>query len=136
VLVGRLGWHVEKLRDMIVSHPEYGRNLLWFDDVDDEELELAYEGCEGVIVASYAEGFGLPLIEALGHRKPVLARNIAIFRVHEDLGVSYFPHSADAGELASRIDQWICDVRGGRVTVLSPSTSWTASARVVLSAIA
>ena len=33
VLVGRMGWHIEDLRDAIRMHPEYGGKLLWFDDV-------------------------------------------------------------------------------------------------------
>ena len=33
-----------------------------------------------MIAASWDEGFGLPIIEALSHQKAVLARDIAVFR--------------------------------------------------------
>lgn len=136
VLVGRLGWHTEDLRHAIRMHPEYGRNLMWFDDVEDLELERLYQACQGVIIGSHAEGFGLPLIEALGHNKPVLARDLPIFRTHEDMGVRYFPVSADAQTLGRSIREWAEDVQAGRITVIRPSAGWKDAAAAVLSAIA
>lgn len=136
VLVGRLGWHVEDLRDAIQTHTEYGGKLLWFDDVDDPELERIYKACNGVIIASHAEGFGLPLIEALGHDKPVLARDLPIFRVHEDLGLCYFPADAGPRELGECIREWAENAQAGRIKVTRPSASWKASAQGLLSAIA
>lgn len=135
VLVGRMGWRVEDLRASIVRHPEFGRKLLWFSDVDDNELERIYQTCQGMIIASHAEGFGLPIIEALGHCKPVLARNLPIFRQHEHLGVHYFPADAEPPQLASCIRAWIEEVRAGRIVVTSPDTGWKESARVILSAL-
>lgn len=135
VLVGRMGWHTEGLRDAIRTHPHYGRNLLWFDDVEDLELERIYQASQGVIIGSHAEGFGLPLIEALGHDKPVLARDLPIFRTHEDLGVRYFPSDASPTILADCIREWTNDVQAGLVKVTRPNASWKEAARTVLSAI-
>lgn len=135
VFVGRLGWRVENLREAIRNHPDHGGKLLWFDDVGDAELEQIYRACEGFIIASQAEGFGLPLIEALGHRKPVLARDLPIFRIHEDLGVRYFPATADSKELADCIGTWINEVQAGRIAVTPPTANWKESARIILSEI-
>lgn len=135
VLVGRMGWAVEGLREAIRNHPEHGGKLLWFDDVGDLELERIYHACQGVIIASHAEGFGLPLIEALGHDKPVLARDLPIFRIHERLGVHYFPVDGSATEIGTCIRQWAEHVQGDRVRVIRPSTSWKLSAQSLLAAI-
>ncbi|MFN3795972.1 MAG: glycosyltransferase [Sphingobium yanoikuyae] len=135
VLVGRMGWAVEGLRDAIRTHPEHGGKLLWFDDVDDLELERIYQACQGVIIASHAEGFGLPLIEALGHDKPVLARDLPIFRIHDRLGVHYFPANGSATQIGACIRQWVEHVRGGHVRVLRPEASWKLSAQSLLAAI-
>ena len=132
VLVGRQGWQVESLCNAIRNHPEHGAKLLWFDDVDDLELEQIYQACEGFIIASHAEGFGLPLIEALGHLKPVLARDLPVFRVHEDRGVHFFPANAEAGELGDHIRRWIGDILAGTVTVKPPVANWKKSAQAVL----
>lgn len=136
VLVGRMGWQVEGLRDAIRTHPEHGGKLLWFHDVDDLELERIYQACGGVIIASHAEGFGLPLIEALGHDKPVLARDLPIFSIHKELGVRYFPADAEAQDLAQCIQRWADDVQAGQIKVVRPSAGWKTSARTLLSAIA
>lgn len=135
LLVGRMGWAVEGLREAIRNHPEHGDKLLWFDDVDDLELERIYRACQGVIIASHAEGFGLPLIEALGHDKPVLARDMPIFRIHERLGVHYFPADGSATQIGACIRQWAEHVQGDRVQVIRPSTSWKLSAQSLLAAI-
>lgn len=136
VLVGRLGWAVERLRDAIRTHPEHGGKLLWFDDVDDLELERIYQACQGVIIGSHAEGFGLPLIEALGHDKPVLARDLPIFRIHEGLGVRYFPADATPTQLGACIQQWTSHAQGKYIQVTRPSASWELSAQALLSAVA
>nr|WP_243853810.1 glycosyltransferase family 1 protein [Sphingopyxis panaciterrae] len=135
VLVGRQGWHTQDLRNVIRTHPEHGGKLIWLDDVEDAELERIYEACEGVIIGSHAEGFGLPLIEALGHDKPVLARDLPIFRAHEKLGVRYFPASASPQILAQCIRKWSEEIRVGGISVKRPSTGWQESTRTVLAAV-
>jgi glycosyltransferase involved in cell wall biosynthesis len=135
VLIGRLGWHVEELRRAIVSHPQFGKRLIWLDDADDGTLVKAYEMSAGVIISSHGEGFGLPLIEALGHRKPVLARDLPIFRAREESGVCFFPADAEASVIADRIAEWSELVRQGLVHIVPPCTSWEDSARVLLQAL-
>lgn len=135
VLVGRMGWMTEHLREQILAHPEYGHKLFWFDDVDDLELTHAYAASQGVIVASYAEGFGLPLTEALGYGRPVLARDLVVFRPHEDCGVRYFSSDTDLYALARCVRQWTADVQAGRIIVTNLAVPWRSSAKALLSAI-
>lgn len=135
VLVGRAGWRVAGLCASILDHPEFGRRLLWFSDVGDAELETIYRACRGTIIASLAEGFGLPLIEALGYRKPVLARDLPIFRQHEGLGVRYFPAAAGSAALADCINAWIGEAKAGRIRITPPVADWKESARIILATI-
>ncbi|AOR77482.1 glycosyltransferase family 4 protein [Novosphingobium resinovorum] len=133
VLVGREGWQVSALAERIRSHPENGGRLLWLDDVGDRELAAIYDCCAGVIIASHAEGFGLPLVEALEHGKPVLARDLAVFRPHEGNGVDYFPADAATPALARAIGRWAEDVAAGRVVVTPSQATWALSAAELLS---
>jgi len=135
VFIGRLGWRVDALRDIILTHAEFGRRLIWMDDVDDAGLIEALRLSEGVLVASHAEGFGLPLIEALGHGKPVLARDIPVFRAHESLGVRYFPADATPETIADEIEQWRDAIRMGAIEVRSPVVGWDESADQLFRAI-
>jgi glycosyltransferase involved in cell wall biosynthesis len=104
VLIGRPGWNMDALQDRIRQHPKHGRLLFWLDDVDDEALHAAYRHCRFVIVPSLAEGYGLPLDEALAVGAPVLARDIPVFRRHEgDAPVSYFAERADPTSISASI---------------------------------
>ncbi len=80
VIVGRPGWLTEGLMERIRGHAELGRRLVWLDDADDAALEAAYRGAHALIAASEAEGFGLPLVEAMLRGVPVLASDIPVFR--------------------------------------------------------
>ncbi len=80
VIVGKAGWKTTGLQKYIRAHPEHGRRLHWLDQVTDEGLCALYESCRGLLVASYAEGFGLPLAEAVMQRRPVLARDLPVFQ--------------------------------------------------------
>lgn len=135
VLVGRRGWHVEGLCERILNHIEFGNKLFWFDDVEDLELSQFYEACNGVIIASYAEGFGLPLLEALGYAKPVLARDIPIFHTFAANGVHHFPADADHSTLARSIRAWVQEIRAGRIEIIAPRSCWPESASALISAV-
>lgn len=132
VLIGRLGWHVDELQTLITTHPQAGNKLVWLNDAGDSELLAAYGACKGVIIASHGEGYGLPLIEALGQGKAVLARDLPIFREHEANGVRFFPKDAAPEDIANHIDGWIVALRSNQISITAPQTSWEASARLLI----
>jgi glycosyltransferase involved in cell wall biosynthesis len=106
VIVGQAGWKTDTLQAQLRTHPQTGKRLIWLEDASDEFLACLYANCSGVLVASRAEGFGLPLIEATMHGKPVLARNIPVFRETTIPLVSYFDGD-DAPNLATAISSWL-----------------------------
>lgn len=106
-LVGAQGWKTNSLRERLEGHPEAGHRLFVLGKLSDEALCALYQSCAGVIVPSLAEGFGLPVVEALGRGKRVLARDIPVFAEGARSGVTYFPREADAPELAGAIADWL-----------------------------
>ena len=106
VIAGRPGWRTQALQAKLRNHPQCNRRLFWFDDAGDEALLSLYRACDGVIVASLAEGFGLPLIEAHGHGKPVLARNLPVFHHQPHGDVKYFS-ARDSRDLSAIVDTWL-----------------------------
>jgi Glycosyltransferase len=90
VIVGKSGWKTDDIQARIRSHRQLGNRMRWLDAVSDEGLGHLYHRCRGLLMASRAEGFGLPLIEAALHRRQVLARNIPVFREQRLPNVSYF----------------------------------------------
>lgn len=102
VIVGRSGWKTSAIQSQLLSHPELGRTLFWLDRVTDEGLGLLYDAAKGVLVGSRAEGFGLPLLEAAAHRRPVLARDLSVFREQRLPNVAYFQDDS-AANLAKQL---------------------------------
>ena len=106
VIVGRPGWKTEALQEQLRRHPQAGKRIFWLENASDELLECLYAACRGVVVASRAEGFGLPLIEAARHGKPVLARDLPVFREINLPHISYF-HGDAPETLASALLPWL-----------------------------
>ena len=106
LIVGRPGWKTETLQLKLRSHAQVGKHLFWLEDVSDEYLANLYATCGGVLVASRAEGFGLPLIEAALHGKSVLARDLPVFRDTKVEGITYFDSETAQG-LTTALTQWL-----------------------------
>lgn len=133
VIAGRPGWKTESLQQTLRNHPFCNERIFWRSDATDEEIEHLYAACTGVIVASYAEGFGLPLIEALGHGKPVLARDIPVFHTLNTEAISYFPANPSAAELAGCIAGWLQRIEEKPKAIFIPElSSWRDTANRLL----
>lgn len=113
VIVGKRGWLVDGLCEALASHPQRGHRLFWLEAISDEYLERVYNASSCLLAASEGEGFGLPLIEAAQRGKPVLARDIAVFREVAGENASYFK-GLDAGALAAAVLQWKGERAQGR----------------------
>lgn len=58
--------------------------------VDDEQKDILYRNCSGFVFPSRAEGFGIPIIEAMHYNKPILASNLSIFKETSGDAINYF----------------------------------------------
>lgn len=137
VIVGRPGWKTEALQEKLRRHPQAGQRLFWLEEVSDEYLAQLYAACGGVLVASRAEGFGLPLIEAARYNKPVFARDLPVFREIGLPSVTYF-NCESAASLATAIPAWLQKTRheGGASQRQSQSvTTWQTAAKQLLSSL-
>lgn len=112
IVVGRQGWHVDELANRLLLHTEFGKRLLWLSNVDDAELEDLYKTADGLVMASEAEGFGLPLVEAAQHGVPLLVRDLAVFREVVEDCATYFRAKSGA-ELAPQLHHWLDALAAG-----------------------
>lgn len=106
VIVGKQGWMVEQLVEILRNHPELDRRLFWLESISDEYLEKIYDASTCLIAASEGEGFGLPLIEAAQHNLPIIARDIPVFREVAGEHASYF-QGLEAIDLMDAIKRWM-----------------------------
>ncbi|MGF1934603.1 MAG: glycosyltransferase family 4 protein [Nostoc sp. ChiQUE02] len=74
VFAGNKGWDSET-DNFIESNKMYGKLIQILGSVTDAQLDFLYQNCYCLVQASFYEGFGLPVVEALQHCKPVIASN-------------------------------------------------------------
>jgi alpha-1,2-rhamnosyltransferase len=90
VIAGRAGWETDAVVERLRHHPLLNTAIFWPERVSDAELEQLYRKAWVVVTPSLAEGFGLPLAEALAHGCAVLASDAG---AHREVGgdcVTYF----------------------------------------------
>ncbi len=105
VLVGRLGSRCKSTVNRVLSHPELGRKLHLFSDLDDAELQYCYRNAGGVVFPSIVEGFGLPIVEALWFGQKTFASDTKIHREVGQNDCTYFGLD-DPQHLVAQIEQW------------------------------
>lgn len=75
VIVGMPGWCVDEVVERLERLPGFGTRVLWFKRLSDAGLSWLYEKCHVFLFPSLYEGWGLPIVEALQHGRPVIASN-------------------------------------------------------------
>lgn len=103
-IVGKIGWKSDELIGLIQRHPELNKRLFMFNQLNDTGLEYAYAHASALLFPSHAEGFGLPLVEAMQRGVPVMASDLPVFREIGGEYVAYFDLSC-AGSLATLIQE-------------------------------
>ncbi|TCV95768.1 hypothetical protein EC912_102112 [Luteibacter rhizovicinus] len=106
VLVGKAGWHVEKLVSVLRHHPQLGKRLFWMEKAGDNELVAMYHAASALLAASEGEGFGLPLIEAAQYGLPIIARDLPVFREVAGEHAFYFS-GLEAVPMANALELWL-----------------------------
>jgi alpha-1,2-rhamnosyltransferase len=92
-LVGKQGWLCEEFVARVRRHPLLNQRLFWFSDLSDTELDYCYRHARAFLFASFAEGYGLPIVEALERRLAVFASDTAVHReVARDFAWYFDPH--------------------------------------------
>jgi glycosyltransferase involved in cell wall biosynthesis len=80
VLVGRRGWENENILDMLDRCPGLKGVVEERGHLSDREMWPLVQGARALLMPSFAEGFGLPVIEALKLGAPVLCSDIPAHR--------------------------------------------------------
>ncbi len=134
VIVGRQGWDADALAAKLERHPERGRRLFWLRGISDEFLDRLYAAAGCVLFASEAEGFGLAVVEGAAHGRPLVLRDLPVFREIAGESATYFS-GRSAEVLADCLEDWLH--RRERGAVISSDNirvlSWEESARMLLS---
>lgn len=80
VIVGRRGWENEMVVDLLERSPGVQDHVIETNDLPDTALAALVKGARALLFPSFAEGYGLPLAEALALGVPALASDLPAFR--------------------------------------------------------
>lgn len=97
VVVGRPGWHCDRLISMLREKQALGA-VHWLPDVASKsELRALYAAASVFVFPSLYEGFGLPVLEAFASGIPVVATNLtAVPEVSKGIAIEVDPRSPSA----------------------------------------
>ena len=80
ILVGRRGWENENVIDILERGMTLKGHVEEAADVSDRQLDALLTGARAVLIPSFAEGYGMPVAEALSAGVPVISSNLEALR--------------------------------------------------------
>ncbi len=105
-----VGGKKERIRELQVYAEQFNvsEDVICIQNIDFEDLPDLYQICDVFVFPSLYEGFGLPLVEAMASRVPVVTSNVSsIPEVVGNAGITIEPSDADS--LAEAIEKVISD---------------------------
>ncbi len=80
VIVGRRGWENEQIIDMLERCPALRGHVDEHAGLPDKAMATLLAGARALLLPSFAEGFGMPVTEALGAGVPVICSDLPALR--------------------------------------------------------
>jgi len=80
LVIGRRGWENEQIIDMLERCPALVGHVEEIGGCPDVRLSALLRGARALLMPSFAEGYGMPVAEALSVGTPVAASNLAALR--------------------------------------------------------
>lgn len=130
VVVGKSGWMVDDLVERMEKLRCNEARFHWIEDANDAELRYLYEQSYALLAASLGEGFGLPVVEALTFGKPIVARDLPVFREVAGDNAVYFSGQSGQSIAQAIRHAYPFDPKKRRATGFQPLT-WAESAQML-----
>ena len=80
VIIGQRGWECENVVDLLERSELLKSHVIELAHCDDAALSRYLQHARALLFPSFAEGYGMPLVEALTVGVPVIASDLAVFR--------------------------------------------------------
>jgi len=101
VIVGQRGWEASRVFERLDNDRKLLGSVTEIGRCTDEELAGHLASARALLFPSFVEGYGLPLVEALGLGVPVIASDLPVFReIGGDIPLYLDPRDERAWEVA------------------------------------
>lgn len=124
ILVGRRGWENENVVDMLERSDAIRGLVVEAGRVGDARLAGLVAGARAVLMPSFAEGFGLPVAEALAAGTPVIASDLPALR-ETGGGVPDYLDPLDGPGWRAAVRDYAAPASPRRAAQLERLASWT-----------
>jgi glycosyltransferase involved in cell wall biosynthesis len=100
-IIGQRGWEADEVFALLDRSEKLRGHVVELSRCTDGELARHLSSARALLLPSFAEGYGLPLVEALGTGVPVIASDLPALReIGSDIPIYLDPLDADAWESA------------------------------------
>jgi len=104
LIIGQRGWEAEDVFKRLDEDKKLRGHVIELNDCPDAELARHLASARALLFPSLAEGYGLPLVEALGSGVPVIASDVPVFREIGGDIPKFVDASASADWIAAILD--------------------------------
>lgn len=138
VIVGKADWKTPNLKVML-DNPKLKNRIIMTGAMTDEELIMTYSMARIFCFPSFAEGFGLPPLEAMASGVPVIVSDTTAFpEVCGAAGIYINPYSPES--IANAIngllgDSILYETQKAKCLKRAGEFSWTLSARALMASL-
>lgn len=80
VIAGQRGWEADEVFRLLDQDDKFRGHVAELKDCSDAELAECLASARALLFPSFVEGYGLPLVEALAAKLPVVASDLPVFR--------------------------------------------------------
>jgi glycosyltransferase involved in cell wall biosynthesis len=125
VLIGRRGWENENVIDMLERCPALRGRVEEHSHLRDRSVAGLLRGSRALLMPSFAEGFGMPITEALGAGVPVICSDLPALR-EAGGGVPDFLDPLDGHAWIRAVTDYSADPSPRRTRQVARMDGWTA----------
>ncbi|WBO23045.1 glycosyltransferase family 4 protein [Sphingomonas abietis] len=138
IVIGRRGWENEQIIDMLERCPALEGHVEELGGCPDGRLSALLRGARALLMPSFAEGYGMPVAEALSVGTPVISSDIAALREVGGAVPEYLDPLDGAGWKAAVLDHAARGTRHAAQMARLPgwhNPSWAEHIDIVVQAI-